>query len=242
MPEMQPTLSSIAPIMSDPSESGLVVPCYNEEDALPHFFADAIPARETMTGGRWMIVRVDDGRLVRTFELIVQKHLVDTRVTGVRLSRDSGHQPALTAGPAYATRRYVDVIECDLHDRIEALVAMYKKAIAEGLDVCYGIHTRRDAPWHLKASSRKFFAIISRVMARPWPRDPDDFSVISARCQRLILSLSEHSRILRSPRSWVAMKQASFAFQRPARLRGFSKYNIRRLALLAAQGLGEPRQ
>jgi dolichol-phosphate mannosyltransferase len=237
MPEMQPTSSAIVPVPTDSPEFSLVVPCYNEEDALPYFFAAAIPALETMTGGRWRIVCVDDGSRDRTFELIVQKHLLDPRVTGVRLSRNFGHQPALSAGLAYATGRYVGVIDCDLQDPIEALVAMYKKAIAEDLDVCYGVRTRRDAPWHLKLGYWAFYALIARVTAHPWPRDAGDFSVMSTRCQRLILSLPEHSRMLRGLRSWVGLKQAGFAFQRPARLHGFSKYNIRRLALLAAQGL-----
>ena len=87
--------------MNDFPEFSLVVPCYNEEDALPHFFAAAIPALEEMTGGSWRIVCVDDGSRDRTFELILQKHLLDLRVTGVRLSRNFGHQPALAAGLAY---------------------------------------------------------------------------------------------------------------------------------------------
>ena len=97
----------------------LVVPCYNEEDALPHFFAAAIPALEQMTSGRWRIVCVDDGSRDRTFELIAQKHLEDPRVTGVRLSRNFGHQPALAVGLAYTSGRYVGVIDCDLQDRAQ---------------------------------------------------------------------------------------------------------------------------
>jgi hypothetical protein len=96
---MQPTSSTMVPVMNDSSEFSLVVPRYDEEDARPHFFA--IPALETMTGGRWRTVCGDDGSRDRTFELIVQKHLLDPRVTGVRLSRNFGRQPALAAGLAY---------------------------------------------------------------------------------------------------------------------------------------------
>lgn len=215
----------------------LVVPCYNEEDALPHFFAAAIPALEQMTSGRWRIVCVDDGSRDRTFELIAQKHLEDPRVTGVRLSRNFGHQPALAVGLAYTSGRYVGVIDCDLQDPIEVLVAMYQKALNQDLDVCYGVRTRRDAPWHLKLGYWAFYAMIRRAAAHPWPRDAGDFCVMSARCQRLILALPEHSRMLRGLRSWVGLKQEGFPFERPARLHGVSKYNMYRLAMLAAQGL-----
>src|SRR5512147_1684230 len=87
-------------------EFTLVVPCYNEEEALPHFFAAAIPALEEMTQGRWRIICVDDGSRDQTFALIAQKNLVEPRVSGIRLSRNFGHQPALATGLAYASGRY----------------------------------------------------------------------------------------------------------------------------------------
>jgi polyisoprenyl-phosphate glycosyltransferase len=215
----------------------LVVPCYNEEDALPHFFAAAIPALEQMTSGSWRIICVDDGSRDRTFELIAQKHLEDPRVSGIRLSRNFGHQPALATGLAYAQGDFVGVIDCDLQDPIEVLVAMYRKAVAEKLDVCYGVRARRDAPVHLKIGYWAFYRIIKRTAAHAWPEDAGDFSVMTSRCVQLILQLPEHSRMLRGLRSWVGLKQAGFAYERPARLHGVSKYNMNRLVLLALQGL-----
>src|SRR5262249_5242632 len=70
-----------------------------------------------------------------------------------------------------------------------------------------------------------------------WPKDAGDFSVISARCHRVMLALPEHSRMMRGLRAWVGFKQAGIPYDRPARLYGTSKYNLRRLWMLAMQGL-----
>ncbi len=223
--------------LATPIEFTLVVPCYNEEDALPHFFDAAIPALDQMTSGNWRIICVDDGSRDRTFELIAQKHLGEPRVSGVRLSRNFGHQPAVATGLAYAPGRYVGVIDCDLQDPIEILVAMYRKSVADGLDVCYGVRARRDAPVFLKIGYWAFYRIIKKAAAHSWPEDAGDFCVMTARCLHMVLSLPEHSRMLRGLRSWIGLKQAGYPYERPARLHGVSKYNIHRLVLLAMQGL-----
>lgn len=218
-------------------EFTLVVPCYNEEEALPHFFAAAIPALEEMTQGRWRIVCVDDGSRDRTFALIAQKNLAEPRVSGIRLSRNFGHQPALATGLAYASGRYVGLIDCDLQDPIDVLAAMYRKCVAEKLDVCYGVRARRDAPIHLKLGYWAFYRLIKKAATHPWPEDAGDFCVMTARCVQMVLSLPEHSRMLRGIRSWIGLRQAGYPYERPARLHGVSKYNMHRLVLLAMQGL-----
>src|SRR4030095_7295439 len=79
--------------------------------------------------------------------------------------------------------------------------------------------------------------IIARFAEHQWPRDAGDFCVMSARCHRVLLSLPEHSRLLRGLRSWVGFKQQGIPYHRPARLYGQTKYNLRKLFALALQGL-----
>jgi dolichol-phosphate mannosyltransferase len=215
----------------------LIVPCYNEEEMLPTFFEKVVPELETATGGRWRILCVDDGSRDATFSLIAQRHTADPRVTGIRLSRNFGHQAAVSAGLAYAQGDYVAVIDCDLQDPIHVLIQLYRKAIEESLDVCYGIRGRRDASLALKFAYFVFYRIIERMAEHSWPKDAGDFCVMSARCHRVLLSLPEHSRMLRGLRSWVGFKQAGLAYHRPARLFGHTKYNFSRLWALAMQGL-----
>jgi glycosyltransferase involved in cell wall biosynthesis len=215
----------------------LVVPCYDEEDALPHFFAAVMPALDEMTNGSWRLVCVDDGSRDNTFRLIAEKNLVEPRVSGVKLSRNFGHQPAVAAGLAYARGKHVGVIDCDLQDPIHVLVAMYKKTLGEELDVCYGVRARRDAPLHLKFGYWAFYKLIGQTASHVWPEGAGDFSIISARCLDTLLRLPEHSRMLRGLRSWVGFRSAGYDYERPARLHGQSKYNMKSLTRLAIQGL-----
>ena len=215
----------------------VIVPCYNEEDMLPSFLATVTPALEQATDGEWTIVCVDDGSRDATFETIETWHRSDHRIRGVRLSRNFGHQAALSVGLACAHGEYIGVMDCDMQDPIEVLIELYRACVRDDLDVCYGIRSKREAPLLLRAAYSIFYRIINKTASHEWPRDVGDFCVMSARCQRTLLALPEQSRMLRGLRSWVGFRQSGIRYDRPARLHGTSKYNISRLTALALQGL-----
>ena len=215
----------------------VVVPCYNEEDMLDDFFQTVIPELEEATEGEWAVLCIDDGSRDRTWEMIARWNRRDERVSGVRLSRNFGHQAALSVGLAYARGEYVGIMDCDLQDPAEVLVELYRACLHDELDVCYGIRGRRDAPWFLRAGYSAFYRLIQRAAEHDWPRDAGDFCVLSARAQQALLALPEQSRMLRGLRSWVGFRQAGIRYDRPARLRGASKYNFKKLTALALQGL-----
>jgi polyisoprenyl-phosphate glycosyltransferase len=215
----------------------VVVPCYNEEEMLPSFFAAVTPALEDATAGEWAIVCVDDGSRDATFATIEAWHRRDRRIRGIRLSRNFGHQAALSVGLACARGQYIGVMDCDMQDPVEVLVELYYASVRDELDVCYGIRSKRDAPLLLRAAYSVFYRIINKTASHEWPRNVGDFCVMSARCQRTLLALPEQSRMLRGLRSWVGFRQSGISYDRPARLRGTSKYNISRLTALALQGL-----
>jgi glycosyltransferase involved in cell wall biosynthesis len=215
----------------------IIVPCYNEQEMLPEFFATVVPALEQATDGQWSILCVDDGSRDATFATITTWSRRDRRISGVQLSRNFGHQAALSVGMAYARGEYVGIMDCDLQDPAEVLVELYRACLRDGLDVCYGIRERRQAPLHLRAAYWLFYLIINRAADHAWPRNVGDFCVMSARCQQAVLSLPEKSRMLRGLRSWVGFRQSGIRYDRPKRLRGASKYNLPRLVGLALQGL-----
>ena len=219
------------------TELCLVVPCFNEEEMLPAFFSAVCPVIDRETNGAWSVLCVDDGSRDRTFAIISEWHSRDERIRGVRLSRNFGQQAALSIGMAYARGNYIGIMDCDLQDPPEVLVQLYRRCVAEDLDVCYGIRGSRDAPLSLRAGYSLFYLIINKVADHPWPKNVGDFSVISRRCQKTLLALPEKSRMLRGLRSWVGFRQAGVVYDRPARLRGQSKYNIPRLIALALLGL-----
>jgi len=204
---------------------------------LPAFFDAARPILERATDGQWAILCVDDGSHDATFDSIADWHRRDGRICGVRLSRNFGHQAALSVGLAYARGQFVGIMDCDLQDPVEVLAELYGKCVREELDVCYGIRGRRDAPLLLRAAYSVFYRIINKAADHEWPRDVGDFCVMSTRVQQSLLALPEQSRMLRGLRSWVGFRQAGISYDRPARLRGTSKYNVARLIALALQGL-----
>jgi polyisoprenyl-phosphate glycosyltransferase len=215
----------------------IVVPCYNEEEMLDAFFEAVMPALEEATDGEWAILCVDDGSRDATGSVISQWHRRDSRISGVRLSRNFGHQAALSVGLAYARGEYIGIMDCDLQDPPEVLADLYRACLRDELQVCYGVRGRRDAPWFLRAGYSMFYRMVQRAADHDWPRDAGDFCVLSARCQLALLALPEQSRMLRGLRSWVGFRQAGIAYDRPARLRGKSKYNPTKLTALALQGL-----
>lgn len=214
----------------------LVVPCYNEEQALPALFETAIPELDRATGGNWSLLCVDDGSCDATFELIARRNGIDSRVTGIRLSRNFGHQAAVSTGMAFAEGEYIGVIDADLQDPIEVLIQLYEKARRENIDVCFGIRGRRESTLFLRMAYSAFYRIIDRLADHDWPRDAGDFCVLSARCHQVLISLPEHSRMMRGLRAWVGFKQAGVKYARPARMHGETKYSLRRLCALAMQG------
>jgi dolichol-phosphate mannosyltransferase len=204
---------------------------------LPAFLQAVIPQLQEATQGSWRIVCVDDGSRDETFAIVAREHVADSRVLGVRLSRNFGHQAAVAVGLAFASGDFIGVIDCDLQDPIEVLVELYQKASREGLDVCYGIRARREAPFLLRMAYPLYYRIIERLAEHHWPKDAGDFCVMSARCHEVLLSLPEHSRMMRGLRSWIGFRQAGLPYDRPTRLHGASKYNAARLVALAMQGL-----
>src|SRR5712692_4735764 len=215
----------------------VIVPCYNEEEMLPAFFAAVVPELEETTHGRWTILCVDDGSRDSTFATIASWHQRDQRITGVGLSRNFGHQAALSVGLAYAEGEYIAVMDCDLQDPVKVLSELYRTCTRDKLDVCFGIRESREAPLWLRIAYSAFYRIAHNMADHEWPKDTGDFCVMSARCQRTLLALPEQSRMLRGLRSWVGFRQAGILYQRPARVHGRSKYNLGRLISLALQGL-----
>jgi dolichol-phosphate mannosyltransferase len=216
-----------APILS------VVVPCYNEADNLTHVFEALVPALEDAVGDRWELVIVDDGSADATFALVAQAHLREPRIKGIRLSRNFGHQAAVTTGLAFASGANVGIIDADLQDPVGVLIQLYEKVADGKCDVCIGVRGRRDASLWLRIAYRLFYDVIGRLSDPPWPRNAGDFCVFNRRVHTVLLALPERTRTLRGLRSWVGFRQAQIEYDRPARRFGSSKYNFVKLLSLA---------
>jgi dolichol-phosphate mannosyltransferase len=213
----------------------VVIPVFNEEDTLEALLARLVPALERISL-RFEIVFVDDGSRDRSLEMLRAYHEADTRVKCVSLSRNFGHQVAVTCGLDHAAGRAVIVMDGDLQDPPEILpdlVARWR----EGFDVVYAVRQQRKENVVKRAAYKVFYWLLRRVSYLDIPLDSGDFSLMDRRVVDLLRAMPERNRFVRGLRTWVGLKQTPFEYARSARFAGESKYGLAKLMRLAFDGL-----
>ena len=206
----------------------IVVPCFNEEEILPQTLSRVHAAGQT-TGLSYEILLVDDGSADRTWEIIAAQAQHDARVRGVRLSRNFGHQMALTAGLERARGSEVLVIDADLQDPPELLGVMLAKR-AEGFDVVYGQRrSRAGETWFKLVTAKLFYRLIGYLAEVSIPPDTGDFRLMSRRAVDAFLLLPETSRFIRGMVAWIGYAQVAVPYDRQARTAGKTKYSLGRM-------------
>jgi dolichol-phosphate mannosyltransferase len=216
----------------------VVIPCYNEQESIPVLVEKLTPVLERETGGSWEILFVDDGSRDTTAQLIWDLHARDARYRGVRLSRNFGHQPAVWTGLQHARGECIGVIDCDLQDPPEVLMELYRKVANEGFDVVSGVRGKREeCPWWLRLAYSTFYRGMKLLAEHDYTLDSGDFCVVNRKAHEALKRLGESAPVHRGLRSWVGFKQTTVRYQRPPRLHGQSKYNLRRLTVLAMNNL-----
>ncbi|MGI9321743.1 MAG: glycosyltransferase family 2 protein [Thiogranum sp.] len=230
MPDFCKTTPWQSPIQSSAATSlSVVVPCYNEEQVLPELHKRLAGACKEVAAEDFQIVLVDDGSVDSTWDLISELAQQDPRVTGVRLSRNYGHQLALAAGMSWCTGSRVLVIDADLQDPPELLAPMMK-LMDEGADVVYGQRAERLGETRFKkATASLFYRFLERLTDIPIPRDSGDFRLMSRRVVDLINSMPEQHRFVRGMVSWVGFRQVPLLYERKERVAGSTKYPFRKM-------------
>lgn len=215
----------------------VVVPCYNEQAVLP-----ALHARLTAVcrgvGGDYEIVLVNDGSRDATWAVMTDLAAADPHLVCVNLSRNYGHQLALSAGLRECRGDVVFALDADLQDPPELLPEMLATMRREGADVVYGQRVSRvGEPWLKKALSHLYYRGLRRLADVPIPPDAGDFRLMSRRVVDGVVALPERLRYVRGLVSWLGYKQVPFAYHRQPRAAGRSNYNFARLARLALDGV-----
>ncbi|KAB2911084.1 MAG: glycosyltransferase family 2 protein [Hyphomicrobiaceae bacterium] len=204
----------------------LVAPCFNEQDCLQEFHRRASAACEEVAGDDYEIVLVDDGSHDDTWQVIQSLSQADSRVVGVHLMRNHGHQLAATAGLFTAQGERVMLIDADLQDPPELLASMMEK-MDRGADVVYGRRTLRDGEtWFKKASAAAFYRLLSRIANVPIPEDTGDFRLMRRRVVEALLAMPERERFLRGMVSWIGGHQVPIDYARDPRHAGRTKYSL----------------
>lgn len=219
-----------------PALLSLVVPAYNEQEALPLL-------RERMTQFLAKlpcpveVVFVNDGSTDRTLPLLKAWADADPRIKVVALARNFGHQLAATAGLDHASGEAVVVMDADLQDPPEVIVEMLGQ-YCKGYDVVYGQRASRAGETAFKRLTAWAFYRGIRALGYPQlPPDTGDFRLVSRRCLEVIRQMREEHRFLRGMFTWVGFAQTAVKFHRPERVAGTTKYPLRKMLRLAGDGV-----
>ena len=215
----------------------VVIPCYNEQDVL-HATHERLTS--VLAGMSWLdyeLIFVNDGSHDDTQAILAQLQLVDPHVRVLLLSRNFGHQIAVTAGLEEATGDAVVIIDADLQDPPEVIPQMVQ-LWRDGNDVVYGMRTDRRGEGKFKLWTAKvFYRLINRLSETKMPFDAGDFRLLDRRVVDVINAMPERARFLRGMVSWTGFRQISLPYERAARHAGTSKYPFTKMVSFAMDGI-----
>jgi polyisoprenyl-phosphate glycosyltransferase len=220
---------------SAPSVS-VAIPVFNEAAVVPQLLARLRGVLDALPGGPHQMVFVDDGSSDATVEMLAVEARQDPRILVVALSRNFGHQTAITAALDHVTGDVTVVMDADLQDPPEAFPAFLGE-YAKGFDVVYAQRVDRKEGLLLRLSYFFFYRLISRLSALDLPLDAGDFGLMSRRVVEELRRAPEHHRYLRGLRRWVGFRQTGVVVERSARAAGTSKYSPAKLLKLAFDGI-----
>ena len=203
----------------------IVVPCYNEEGCLEMLHARVSAAARAAVGDDYELVFVNDGSRDGTWALMQRLAAGDPRLVAINLSRNHGHQLALTAGLDLCRGARILIIDADLQDPPELLGEMMAVMDREGADVVYAVRRKREGETAFKkATDALFYRAWKRVSDTPIPMDTGDFRLMSRRALDALLSLPEQSRFIRGMVAWVGFRQIEVLYDRQPRFGGTTKF------------------
>jgi dolichol-phosphate mannosyltransferase len=209
-----------------------VAPCYNEAAVLVEFHRRMSAACGTVTDD-YEIVLVNDGSSDGSWPLLLSLAAEDPHVVAINLSRNHGHQLALTAGLAYCRGERILIIDADLQDPPELLSEMM--ALCDrGADIVYGKRRSRAGESIFKRlTAFLFYRLLNLFTDQHIPEDTGDFRLITRRVLDVLNSMPENHRFIRGMISWVGFRQVPFLYDRSPRFAGETKYKLRKMLRFA---------
>jgi glycosyltransferase involved in cell wall biosynthesis len=223
-------------MLNNTIDISIIVPLYNEE-AVFNQLINRIRNVIDSTLFTCEVILVNDGSSDITAELIEKVCQDDKRFTGVLLSRNHGHQLAVSAGLSYVRgKNGAMIIDGDLQDPPE-LVHDFYKLLTEGYDVIYAIRKNRKESFLKRKAYLMYYRLQKKISNFNIPIDSGDFSMLSRRVVDNLNNMPEQSRYLRGMRAWVGFKQIGYEYDRDERQAGETKYSWGKLFELAFNGI-----
>jgi polyisoprenyl-phosphate glycosyltransferase len=214
----------------------LVIPAHNEEGVIEQLVARLSDVMDRLDGDAEAIL-VDDGSRDRTWPLMAEAAQADPRIRLVRLSRNFGHQTALTAGVDVSTGDAVIVLDADLQDPPEVILDLAKQW-RDGYDIVYAVREERAGETHFKrATAAAFYRAFNRISEVKVPVDVGDFRLVDRRALDVFACMRESNRFVRGMFSWIGLSQIGVSYTRQERFAGETKYPLRKMLRFAATGV-----
>ena len=221
----------------------IVIPCYNEQEALPITARRLVELTDDMIAKSIIspesrIVLVDDGSKDDTWQVISSLHAADGRFEGVKLAHNVGHMNALWAGMTLSAERCdcVITIDADLQDDVNAMYGFLEE-YGKGADVVYGVRSsRRRDTWFKRTTAQGFYKIM-RKLGADLVYNHADYRLLSARALEALLSFGEVNMFLRGMVPLLGFKTAEVYYERGERVAGESKYPLKKMIAFAMEGI-----
>jgi glycosyltransferase involved in cell wall biosynthesis len=212
-----------------------VIPFFNEEAVLKELVSRLEGIRGELDADVEFIF-VDDGSADDGPRIVEELARTRPEYKLVSLSRNFGHQPAISAGMQFATGDYVCVLDADLQDPPELAAAMLRRA-RHGIDVVYAVRKTRTTSKAMQVCYKLYYRLLNTLADIKMPLDAGDFCLMTRDVSDTIARLPEQQRFVRGLRSWVGFKQESIEFSRSDRTLGEAKYSFRSLVRLGLDGI-----
>ncbi|HVF92791.1 MAG TPA: glycosyltransferase family 2 protein [Sphingomonas sp.] len=212
----------------------VVIPCYNEAACLELLHGRVTAAANAAVGDDYEIVLINDGSRDDSWPVMQRLAARDPHLVAINLSRNHGHQLALTAGLDLCAGAQILIIDADLQDPPELLAEMRATMAGAQADVVYAVRRKRDGETIFKrATAALFYRVLDRVTDTPIPLDTGDFRLMSRRALDAFLALPEQARFIRGMVAWVGFRQVPFAYDRAERHAGETNYPLAKMVRLA---------
>jgi dolichol-phosphate mannosyltransferase len=216
----------------------VVIPCFNEEACLEVLHRRLSAAAQKAAGDDYEIVLINDGSRDSSWAIMQRLAAEDSHLVAINLSRNHGHQLALTAGLDLCSGDVILIIDADLQDPPELLADMLATMRAEGADVVYGVRKSRAGETTFKrATAHGFYRLLSRATEVDIPLDAGDFRLMSRRALDALLAMPEQARFIRGMVAWIGFRQVPFPYDRQERLAGETKYPLGKMVRFALDAL-----
>lgn len=216
----------------------IIVPCYNEEQALPFFYQEIDKVSKELKELNFELIFVNDGSKDKTLEVLKEYHKKDKRVRYISFSRNFGKEAAMYAGLEHSKGDYVTIMDADLQDPPSLLKEMYHLVSEEGYD-CVGTRrvTRKGEPPIRSFCARLFYKLINRLSKVEMVDGARDYRFMSRKMVNAILELKEYNRYSKGLFSFVGFKTKWLEYENINRVAGETKWSFWKLFIYALDGI-----